>query len=76
MSKVLEKVVYRQLMSHLEQNNLLSHFQYGFRRNRSTELAVTHFTDFIRKQAENGKLTGCVFIDLSKAFDTISHSGL
>ena len=39
-------------------------------------MAVTHLTDAIRTEAENGKLTGCVFIDLSKAFDTISHSGL
>ncbi|PFX32846.1 putative RNA-directed DNA polymerase from transposon BS [Stylophora pistillata] len=50
--------------------------KYGFRRMRSTELAVTHLTDVIRREGENGNLTGCVFIDLSKAFDTISHSGL
>ena len=41
-----------------------------------TELAVTHNTYVIKKQAENGNLTGCVFTDLSKAFDTISHAGL
>ena len=76
MSKILEKVVFKQLMAHFEQNGLLSHFQYGFRRMRSTELAVTHLTDVIRREGENGNLTGCVFIDLSKAFDTISHSGL
>ena len=40
------------------------------------ELAVTYFTDLIRKEADNGKATGAVFIDLSKAFDTISHSVL
>lgn len=76
MSKILEKVVFKQLMAHFEQNGLLSHFQYGFRRMRSTELAVTHLTDVIRREGENGNLTGCVFIDLSEAFDTISHSGL
>ena len=46
------------------------------RASSSTELAVTHLTDVIRREGENGNLTGCVFIDLSKAFDTISHSGL
>ena len=50
--------------------------QFGFRANRSTEIAVTYFLDYIRKEADNGKLTGALFIDLSKAFDTISHSGL
>ena len=42
----------------------------------TAQLAVTYFTDFIRKKADSGKATGAVFIDLSKAFDTISHSDL
>lgn len=61
-------------MKHLEFNSFLSEQQFGFRPNRSTELAVTFFTDLIRKEADGGKATGSVFIDLSKAFDTISHS--
>ena len=64
-SKILEKVAYRQLMAHLDRNGMHSQFQYGLLRNRSTELAVTHFIDAIRKQAENGNLTGSEFIDLS-----------
>ena len=68
--------MYRQLMSHLERNNLLSDYKYGFRSKRSTELAVTYFTDLIRKEAGNGKMSGSVFIDMSKASDTISHYGL
>ena len=76
MSKILERVVCNQLMAHLERNGLISQFQYGFRSKRSTELVVTLLTDVIRREAEKGNLTGCVFVDLSKAFDTISHSGL
>ena len=67
-------MVHKQLMKHLEFNSFLSEQQFGFRPNRSTELAVTFFTDLIRKEADGGKATGSVFIDLSKAFDTISHS--
>ena len=74
LSKILEKIVYKQLMAHLERHNLLFEYQFGFRPNRSTELAVTYFTDFIRKEADSGKATGAVFIDLTTAFDTISHS--
>ena len=74
LSKILEKIVYKQLMAHLERHNLLFEYQFGFRPNRSTELAVTYFTDFIRKEVDSGKETGAVFIGLTKAFDTISHS--
>ena len=42
----------------------------------STELAVTYFTDIIGKEVDNGNILGAVFIDLSKAFDTVSHSRL
>jgi exonuclease III len=73
-SKILEKVIHNQLMCHLENHKLLSKFQFGFRRKRSTELAVTIFMDSIRKNMDQGKLTGAIFIDLSKAFDTLSHS--
>ena len=74
LSKILERIVYKQLLSHLENNGLLSSFQFGFRSKRSTELAVTYFTDKIRKEVDNGNILGAVFIDLSKAFDTVSHS--
>ncbi|XP_057316810.1 uncharacterized protein LOC130657830 [Hydractinia symbiolongicarpus] len=55
---------------------VLSKFQFKYRSNRSTSTAVTLFVDNIRKEVDNGKLTGAVFIDLTKAFDTISHAVL
>ena len=74
--KILERIVYKPLLSHLENKGLLSSFQFGFRSKRSTELAVTYFTDIIRKEVENGNILGAVFINQSKAFDTVSHSCL
>ena len=76
LSKIFEKCVYHQLMTHLEDNNLLSENQFGFRRHRSTEHAITYFTDQIRKSMDKGQLTGAIFIDLQKAFDTISHGSI
>ena len=73
-SKIFEKCVYRQLIDYLESNNLLSNFQFGFRSRRSTEIAATVFTDHIRTAMDGGKYTGAIYVDLSKAFDTISHS--
>ena len=72
LSKILERMMHKKIMKHLEFN--LSEDQFGFRPNRSTELAVIFFTD--EKEADRGKATGAIFIDLSKAFDTISHSVL
>ena len=73
-SKILERVVYVQLSNYLESNDLITSSQYGFRRRYSTELAVTFFTGRIRLAMDQGKLTGAVFIDLQKAFDTVEHS--
>lgn len=76
LSKVLEKCVHGQLLKYLEENNLLSNYQFGYRQKRSTELAATMFMDNIRREIDKSKLVGAVFIDISKAFDTISHSTL
>ena len=75
-SKVIENLVHQQLSTYLEDNNLLNENQFGFRKGRSTELAATLFTDTIKRKVDEGKLVGCVFIDLTKAFDTINHGAL
>lgn len=73
LSKLLEKSVHSQLLDFLETNKLLNDTQFGYREKRSTQLATTLFVDAIRQAAEDGKLVGAVFLDLRKAFDTISH---
>ena len=74
LSKIFKKCVYRQLVNYLKNNNLLSSFQFSFCSRRSTETAATFFTDNIRSAIDEWKYTGTIYIDLSKAFDTISHS--
>ena len=74
LSKVLEKAVHCQLMDYLEDENLLTDRQFGYRRKRSTNLATTLLLDSIKMQVGKGLLVGATFIDLSKAFDTISHA--
>ncbi len=75
-AKVIEKLVYRQLSTYLENNNLLDESQFGFRKGRSTELAAALFTDNVKRKVDEGKLVGAVFIDLTKAFDTLNHGKL
>ena len=74
LSKILEKAMHNELINYLEQENLLNDCQYGFRSKRSTKLASTLFCDNIRREMDGGKLVGAIYIDLSKAFDTIGHA--
>jgi exonuclease III len=75
-SKIMERAVHHQLMDYLERNQLLSPNQFGYRNQRSTELATVLLTDTIRKAVDNGHVTVAVFLDLSKAFDTLGHDVL
>ena len=63
-------------MDQLERNNVLSDSQFGYRKKRSTDIAATLFVDNVRKNIVIGKLVGVIFIDLTKAFDTVSQSVL
>lgn len=74
LSKVLERAVHQQLSAFLREQNLLTKYQFGYRSNRSTNLAATLFLDDIRREVDVGNMVGAVFIDLSKAFDTLGHS--
>ena len=71
-SKVFERIIYDQMYEYLNENNLLAKEQFGFRKNHSTEYAAISLVDHISKQMEHGKTPGALYIDLSKAFDTLS----
>ena len=73
-SKVFEKVVFLQLYTYFNENNLLYDSQYGFRSLHSTEFAAIEITDKIYQNLDNKKSPLAIYLDLSKAFDTIDHS--
>lgn len=72
-SKILEKVVHKRLLNFLDSNAILYPRQYGFRPGRSTVDAITEFTSDIVSALDNKHSALAVFLDLSKAFDTINH---
>lgn len=72
-SKILEKIMYKRLSSYLELNKFLTDKQYGFRENHSTYMALIELIDKISDELDNKKISLGIFIDLSKAFDTINH---
>lgn len=70
-SKILETLFARRLDNFVEKYNLLTDNQYGFRSNRSTLMAVMALVEDIATAMDNSEYTVGVFIDLSRAFDTI-----
>ena len=74
LAKILEKVVCKQLRLYLEQNNLIFAKQFGFRNHHSTEHAIASTIAEIENNLFNNRKTNSIFIDLTKAFDTINHT--
>ena len=73
MSKIIERIMHSQLYAYFNENNLIAEQQYGFRSHHSTELAVLKLTDTIMCGLDRPLLPFVIFLDLSKAFDTLNY---
>ena len=73
LSKLLEKCIYKRVYKFLNKNNIFFKKQYGFRAKHSCENAIQDLCRNIINNKEEGLHTAAIFLDLSKAFDTISH---
>lgn len=74
LSKILEKLVAKQLRNHLDINNILYKRQFGFRKNHSTTHAMIATLKHLEQMKSNNVKTNAIFLDLKKAFDTVSHT--
>ncbi len=72
-SKIIEKLAYKRIIHFLDQNNILNNNQFGFRKNRSTDMAIQTLVDKFHETIEKDEIMVGIFIDLSRAFDTIAH---
>ena len=70
-AKVLDIIINKQLMSHLTTHNIISPTQYAFRPNSNCTLALQTIIDKIVKHKTQRKPTLAIYIDLSKAYDTV-----
>ena len=73
-SKVFERLIFNQFQSYFHVNDLYVCSQYGFRKEHSTKLAVLELIDRITQQLDKGTTPINVYLDLSKAFDTLDHN--
>jgi hypothetical protein len=74
LSKVFEKIFYKRLYNFLTAQNILYLYQFGFRNKHSTSLATLTYIDKIISSLENREYAISIFLDFSKAFDTVDHS--
>lgn len=73
LSKVFERIMHNQITSFLDNNNLLTDRQSGFRKKHSCITALVDVTEEIREKLDDGETTFLILLDHSKAFDTVDH---
>ena len=71
-SKLLEKVVYNRILKYLDNHDIPFKDQYGFRKGHSTSFAMLHLFEKISSAIDRREHTVSIFLDLSKAFDTVN----
>ena len=74
LSKLLERLVVRQLMGYLSSADLLLSLQSGFRQGHLTETAVLRVLSDILQAVDRGDTAALILLDLSAAFDTVDHA--
>ena len=72
LSKVFERILYKQINSFMK--NKFSSYLCGFRKNNNAQYSLLKMIENWKKQLGNSEKVGLIFMDLSKAFDTINHS--
>ena len=72
-SKILEKLMYKRLLEFVSTHSILFDYQFGFREGYSTNLAMTYLIDSLVTSLNQGNCVLGLFLDFSKAFDTVNH---
>ena len=73
-NKVFEKLIHTRLYNFLQKNKILNSNQYGFRKNSSTAFAIYDLIENKLKNLDQNLITCALYVDLSKAFDTVNHN--
>ena len=74
LNKIFETIISNQIKNFLKKHDILCKYQYGFRENHSTDHALIEIVDSIKFTIDDDLLAGGIFVDLTKAFDTVNHS--
>ena len=72
-SKIMERLMYDRLISYMLNHNILFEYQFGFQERKLTHMALITLVDRITEALDNRDYVVGVFLDFSKAFDTVDH---
>ena len=72
-NKMFEKLIHKNLMKFIDKHNIVFMYQFGYRKLHSTTLALIEITDKIKKWLDEGNYVLGIYIDLTKAFDTVDY---
>ena len=72
-SKLIERLMYNRLVMFVNYNDLLYRYQFGFQRGKSTYMALLLLVDKITEALDKEECVVGIFLDFSKAFDTVNH---
>lgn len=74
--KIMEKIIYENLLNFFEENNILPTDQHGFRKNKSVSTQLIETLDDWTEAIESKRYVDVIYFDISKAFDSVLHSKL
>ena len=73
-NKILESIMLKRLTKFIDIHKIIYNKQFGFRSNHSTEHAILSIIDQIQNSIDKSEYSCGIFLDFSKAFDTVNHS--
>ena len=70
---MFERLIFNRVTEFINHHKVLTPNQFGFQKNKSTEMAVASIITHVNQAIENKQQSYCIFLDFAKAFDTVNH---
>ena len=73
---MFEKILFTRILCEVSERGVLRNEQFGFKPKHSTALHLSRLVERVSRNSGDKRLTGAVFLDVAKAFDTVRVDGL